>query len=97
MYGLDLAEIPIIAAGIGITVLKNFRVNDVALGRQGCPLFIAWESLCATHPSKNSSVQKIGGIVNITMLPAGDVRENYDFHTGPSDVFIDGFVCPVRP
>ena len=57
---LDMAEISIIAAKTGITALSNFRVSDMALGRQGCPLFVAWDGLCATHPEKNVAVQNIG-------------------------------------
>ena len=86
---LDMAEISVIAAKTGITTLSNFRVSDMALGRQGCPLYVAWDSLCATHPTLNRAVQNIGGIANITMLPRGDVRLGYDFDTGPGNVFID--------
>lgn len=86
---LDMAEISIIAAKTGITALSNFRVSDMALGRQGCPLFVAWDGLCATHPTLNRAVQNIGGIANITMLPKGDVQQGYDFDTGPGNVFID--------
>lgn len=89
---LDMAEISIIAASTGITTLSNFRVSDMALGRQGCPLFVAWDGLCATHPTKNVAVQNIGGIANITMLPKGDPRLGYDFDTGPGNVYIDAAV-----
>jgi 1,6-anhydro-N-acetylmuramate kinase len=85
-----MAEISVIAAKTGVTTISAFRVGDVALGRQGCPLFVAFDSLCATHPTKNRAIQNIGGIANITMLPAGDVKLGYDFDTGPGNVFIDG-------
>lgn len=89
---LDMSEISIIAAKTGITTLSNFRVSDMALGRQGCPLYVAWDALCATHPTMNRAVQNIGGIANITMLPKGDVHNGYDFDTGPGNVFIDAAV-----
>lgn len=89
---LGIAEISIIAAKTGVTSLSNFRVGDMALGRQGCPLFVAWDGQCATHPTKNRAVQNIGGIANITMLPKGDIRQGYDFDTGPGNVFIDAAV-----
>jgi 1,6-anhydro-N-acetylmuramate kinase len=87
-----MAEISIIAAKTGITSLSNFRVSDMALGRQGCPLFVAWDGLCATHPTKNVAVQNIGGIANITVLPKGDPQLGYDFDTGPGNVYIDAAV-----
>jgi len=89
---LDMAEISIIAEKTGITTLSNFRVSDMALGRQGCPLFVAWDGLSCGHPTLNRAVQNIGGIANITMLPAGKVQEGYDFDTGPGNVFIDGYI-----
>ena len=87
---LDMAEISIIAEKTGITTMSQFRVSDMALGWQGCPLFVAWDSLVATHPTLNRAVQNIGGIANITMLPKGGPTRGYDFDTGPGNVFIDG-------
>lgn len=79
---LDMAEIAIVAARTGATALGNFRVSDMALGRQGCPLFAALDSLLLNHPSLNRAVQNIGGIANFSILPKGDVEGCYDFDTG---------------
>lgn len=89
---MDIAEISIIAAKTGITTMGNFRVSDMALGRQGCPIFSALDSLLVNHPTKNRAVQNIGGIANFAVSPAGDVEGHYDFDTGPGNVFIDAAV-----
>lgn len=84
-----MAEIAVQSAKTGVTSMSQFRVGDMALGRQGCPLFAALDSLLLCHPSLNRAVQNIGGIANFSILPAGDVRGAYDFDTGPGNVFID--------
>lgn len=89
---LDISEISIIAANTGITTMGNFRVSDLALGRQGCPIFSALDSLLVNHATKNRAVQNIGGIANFSISPAGDVRGHYDLDTGPGNVFIDAAV-----
>ena len=89
---MDIAEISIIAAKTGVTTMGNFRVSDMALGRQGCPIFSALDSLLVNHPTKNRAVQNIGGIANFSISPAGDVQGHYDFDTGPGNVFIDAAV-----
>jgi len=71
---LDMAEISVIAAQTGKTTLGNFRVSEMTLGRQGCPLFAALDSLLLSHPTLNRAVQNIGGIANFSILPAGDVE-----------------------
>lgn len=89
---MDIGEISIIAANTGITTMGNFRVSDMALGRQGCPIFSALDSLLVNHDTKNRAVQNIGGISNFSISPAGDVQGHYDFDTGPGNVFIDAAV-----
>lgn len=89
---LDMAKISIIAAKTSITALSNFHVSDMDLGRQDCPLIVAWNSLCVTHSTKDVAVQNIGGIANITMLPKRDSRLRCDFDNEPGNVYIDGAV-----
>ncbi|KAK5165563.1 uncharacterized protein LTR77_009092 [Saxophila tyrrhenica] len=89
---LDMAEIATIAANTGATTIGNFRVSEMALGRQGCPLFAALDSLLLNDRSLNRAVQNIGGIANFSILPKGDVEGCYDFDTGPGNVFIDAAV-----
>lgn len=89
---LGMSEISIIAAQTGVTAMGNFRVSDMALGRQGCPLFAALDSLLLNHPTKNRAVQNIGRIANFSILPKGNVEGCYDFDTGPGNVYVDAAV-----
>jgi anhydro-N-acetylmuramic acid kinase len=70
----------------GITVVADFRSRDVAAGGEGAPLVPAFHAALfggGTH----RAVVNIGGIANVTDLPArGDVR---GFDTGPGNVLLD--------
>ncbi|MBI5325669.1 MAG: anhydro-N-acetylmuramic acid kinase [Ignavibacteriae bacterium] len=71
-------------------VVGDFRAADIALGGQGAPLVPIFDYEYLSDVNENRVVLNIGGISNITLLPAGckkvDVKA---FDTGPGNVFID--------
>lgn len=90
---LQIGEPSVIAASTGAPVVADFRVADMAVGGQGAPLapYLDWAALSAPH--RNRCVQNIGGIGNVTWLPAGGDRDAViAFDTGPGNILIDALV-----
>ncbi|MFO1316317.1 MAG: anhydro-N-acetylmuramic acid kinase [Burkholderiales bacterium] len=70
-----------------MTVVADFRMRDVAAGGQGAPLVPAFHAARFARPGRARVVVNVGGIANVTILPArGDVR---GFDTGPGNVLLD--------
>lgn len=90
---LQLGEPAIIAERTGITTVADFRQRDIAAGGEGAPLTPLAHDCLFRHPSRSRAVLNLGGIGNLTYLPAGDTgRELIAFDTGPGNLLIDGFM-----
>lgn len=90
---LQIGEPSVIAAATGAPVVADFRVADMAVGGQGAPLapYLDWAAL--GDKSRNRCVQNIGGIGNVTWVPAGGDRDAViAFDTGPGNILIDALV-----
>jgi len=93
---LQLGEPCVIAERTGITTIADFRPRDVAAGGQGAPLVCLFDLLFFADEQQNRAVQNIGGIANVTAIPAGFnvERETWNlepiaFDTGPGNMLID--------
>ena len=90
---IQIGEAAVIAARTGAPVMADFRVGDIAAGGQGAPLAPYFDWAIFSDPARNRAVQNIGGIGNITWLPAGgDGADVIAFDTGPGNMLIDGVV-----
>lgn len=76
----------------GATVCYDFRAADCAVGGHGAPLVPIADRLLLASPQEERVALNIGGIANITVLPAGGTQPIVAFDTGPGMMAIDALV-----
>lgn len=91
---LQIGELAVISANTGCVTVGDFRPSDMAVGGQGAPLVPFVDYLLFHHPSIGRILLNIGGMSNITVIPANTKEDNIlAFDTGPGNVLIDAIVA----
>src|ERR1700726_3237614 len=91
---LQIGEGAVIAAQTGVTTVADFRPADMAAGGQGAPLVPYADYLLYSDRKLERGSLNLGGIANVTVIPAGAAREKvFAFDTGPANMLIDALVA----
>jgi len=89
----QLGEPALIAAELRVPVVSNFRPADMAVGGQGAPLVPLLDFVLFAHTGRTRVLQNIGGIGNLTVIPAGGTAADLiAFDTGPGNMVMDALM-----
>ena len=89
-YTMQLVNAALLAELTGITVVNDFRSRDIAAGGQGAPLVPAFHQRLFHSASEHRVIVNIGGIANITNLPANGSVSGFD--CGPGNALMDEWI-----
>jgi anhydro-N-acetylmuramic acid kinase len=92
---MQIGEAAVIAERTGIETIADFRPSDVAAGGKGAPLAPFLDYQLFRHPEHARVALNIGGIANITVIPANAKADAaVAFDTGPGNMLMDAVAPP---
>jgi anhydro-N-acetylmuramic acid kinase len=98
---LQLGASAVVRERVGLPVVADLRARDMAAGGEGAPLAPYIDAILFGSATEARAVQNIGGIGNVTVLPAGankaaaDSAGIFAFDTGPGNMVIDAVAAAV--
>jgi anhydro-N-acetylmuramic acid kinase len=90
-YTVQLGNPSLLAELTDIVTVADFRRRDMAAGGQGAPLAPAFHAAFFRHSDEARVIVNIGGMANITVLPASPEHPVKGFDTGPGNVLLDAW------
>ena len=91
-YTLQIGDPNTLSAMTGLTTVADFRRRDMAMGGQGAPLAPAFHQFMFHSKDCDRVIINIGGIANITHLPADADKPVIGFDTGPGNTLLDYWI-----
>ncbi len=87
---VQIGDGALLASRLGISVVADFRIRDVAEGGQGAPLAPLFHAALAGDLEKPLAVLNVGGVANVTWIGEGGALLAFD--TGPGNALIDDWM-----
>ena len=91
-FTIQIGNPSVIAERTGITTVADFRARDMAAGGQGAPMVPAFHHQMFHSPQRNRAIINIGGIANVTYLPADTLQPVMGFDIGPGNTLLDQWI-----
>ena len=88
---IQIGDPQVIANLSGIPTVGNFRQADIDAGGEGAPLACAYHAEALQDIKEERVVLNLGGIANITKLPADKSEPIIGFDTGPANTLMDAW------
>ena len=90
-FTMQIGNPSIISETSGIATVADFRRRDMAAGGQGAPLVPAFHKAFFSSETEDRCILNLGGIANITWLPANGSGPTTGFDTGPANSLMDAW------
>lgn len=88
-FTLQIGDPTLIVEHTDITVVADFRRRDLAAGGQGAPLVPAFHKAFFASSDEDRCILNLGGIANLSHLPADTGQPVTGFDTGPANAVMD--------
>lgn len=93
-YTLQILDGALVSELTGMDIICDFRSRDIAAGGQGAPLVPAFHKAIFHHPAESRAIVNIGGMANVTLLPATGGVTGFD--CGPGNVLMDEWIYKAQ-
>ncbi|AXS84308.1 anhydro-N-acetylmuramic acid kinase [Marinobacter sp. Arc7-DN-1] len=90
-FTIQIGNPSVISEATGITTVGDFRRRDMAAGGQGAPLVPAFHKAFFSSDTEDRCILNLGGIANITWIPADRGSPVTGFDTGPANALMDAW------
>lgn len=90
-FTMQIGDAALISERTGITTIADFRRRDLAAGGQGAPLVPAFHKAYFSVNGEDRCILNLGGIANLSHLPANHRQPVTGFDTGPANALLDAW------
>ena len=96
-FSVQIGNPFIISEITNIPTVANFRQRDLAANGQGAPLAPHFHETLFRTEKENRIIVNIGGIANLSILPADSSKHITGYDVGPGNALLDSWISKHKP